>query len=842
MANFDNPSPKLSSKRHDNLDSPPSLPSPPITVLPSNSEDIGPTVTNENEANKGAEQRGKKDYDSNEYNAHPPTPMDISICQENATMMMEASAAFNMALKALQQEENKSTISMGTLDNINISANKNNESNQRTETVKEKQIVTDSKIASASQVPERESGGRLENHMKYDGHSKTKNELSIVSSKKSGNSTVVKIETNASVVKAHETSELLEQDENESKAQHHLFKRAAENCGNPLVASFLKLMQKLGITSHEIEICLVLFVDMDKSSKLMTAFDIAAQPNITIPSSDDLEAKEKIKLGHFDDKSTTNGDIDKDYENRVGKKRKVEAEASNESFAGSYKENNSKNEVIHDALDNKEIDIMSNDFLTSKLIDSELIESSSKEFTNEITKTQVNISPKPEKRFKQEELVSLFKCFLTSILCCINFDYDQEIAQRSRSVNEEMRAVSTSPESSTPLNKSTTVSPDFESKKNQIASVRNLDSICSLSSNQVIQINNLASYASKQLLSFTKNSHTMNEERCDKDLNVKEQNVLSSSVTFEDFGDWYNSGGFELMPWLELLDLAKWESLQKTSKESHSKVNHVKEKMQNSLTIDTHATPQVVKNEITPDTQLSSTKKIKKESKTKSPEEERRKKKQVSNDVIVKETDMIIDESKWSPKSSSKHSPQLGPLRDAPRGLDEQPNIVLTSSVPSSRPANISRSIVSFDFTSSMPGYYNDSNQPFCIDITEENLRMLKKLVVDTGLSSKSPNEICNILLRHSYRGQMNKNEFVNCVHELFPTTGSRHFQQSDLITFSNLFLIFFSCFDSDRKNVVNVRELAVGFSFLCDGKKSKKVSSIQKNSWILQSSLFFGN
>jgi len=32
----------------------------------------------------------------------------------------------------------------------------------------------------------------------------------------------------------------------------------------------------------------------------------------------------------------------------------------------------------------------------------------------------------------------------------------------------------------------------------------------------------------------------------------------SNEVTFDDFGNWYNSRGFELAPWLELLDLTKW--------------------------------------------------------------------------------------------------------------------------------------------------------------------------------------------------------------------------------------------------------------------------------------------
>lgn len=32
---------------------------------------------------------------------------------------------------------------------------------------------------------------------------------------------------------------------------------------------------------------------------------------------------------------------------------------------------------------------------------------------------------------------------------------------------------------------------------------------------------------------------------------------------FDEFGQWYNDGGFERAPWLELLDLSKWVLLEK---------------------------------------------------------------------------------------------------------------------------------------------------------------------------------------------------------------------------------------------------------------------------------------
>ena len=32
----------------------------------------------------------------------------------------------------------------------------------------------------------------------------------------------------------------------------------------------------------------------------------------------------------------------------------------------------------------------------------------------------------------------------------------------------------------------------------------------------------------------------------------------SNTITYEEFGEWYNQGGYEVLPWLELLDLQKW--------------------------------------------------------------------------------------------------------------------------------------------------------------------------------------------------------------------------------------------------------------------------------------------
>ena len=36
------------------------------------------------------------------------------------------------------------------------------------------------------------------------------------------------------------------------------------------------------------------------------------------------------------------------------------------------------------------------------------------------------------------------------------------------------------------------------------------------------------------------------------------QNSGKETVDFMEFGKWYNDGGYETAPWLELLDLGKW--------------------------------------------------------------------------------------------------------------------------------------------------------------------------------------------------------------------------------------------------------------------------------------------
>ncbi|KAF1319353.1 hypothetical protein FI667_g13255, partial [Globisporangium splendens] len=43
-----------------------------------------------------------------------------------------------------------------------------------------------------------------------------------------------------------------------------------------------------------------------------------------------------------------------------------------------------------------------------------------------------------------------------------------------------------------------------------------------------------------------------------------------ASVTFQQFGEWYNTGGFQIISWVELLDVAKWEQQQEYQEQTAS--------------------------------------------------------------------------------------------------------------------------------------------------------------------------------------------------------------------------------------------------------------------------------
>lgn len=215
---------------------------------------------------------------------------------------------------------------------------------------------------------------------------------------------------------------------------------AAASCGNPLVQSFLASLA--GVPNYEIRVCLLLFLDMGKSTKLMKAF-------------------------------------------RALSMSKPKAESEEASY------------------------------LT----------------------------------LNTEGAISLFRCFLTAILLCIQQPSSTSNNENtSAEDNEHPRKALKENDQSSPNSKEDEVeteggsllpcaSPSFDSG--------GMDQAIDLSEETRQEIGEIALFASDVLLDYVQKH---------------KQDGTASLITFEDFGGWYNAGGCSIVPWLELLDLSKWEA------------------------------------------------------------------------------------------------------------------------------------------------------------------------------------------------------------------------------------------------------------------------------------------
>lgn len=427
---------------------------------------------------------------------------------------------------------------------------------------------------------------------------------------------------------------------------------AAEHCSNPLVKSFYNVLREGNKSVRERQACLILLLDMDKSNKLLTAFQVLE---------DVTESSKTLYLAR--DTSTKAREVETSPV-KTGRTVNVKLEESS-PVCTEHETNSSSSEDFNDARNGR------------------------------------------DSRLSSNAVKMLFQCFLTAISMCIR---DQG---RNSATPKKPRIPGVTPTSDSLHRKSPLKSSETSDEES-----------CYLSPSKEIEIRDISAYAADQFVKHVEKRRS-------------NENNDEIYVTFEDFGEWYNDGGFALVPWLELLSLAKWDFAGKVGS--------------------TTGTP----------------------SRSETPTER-------------------------VPQSVS-HSPE-------PR-----------------------KCVVSFDFSGAMP-----HDKPLHIDITESNLVMLKAVVTRTGLLRRSPQEMCEVILRHashssgarpvSHRPGMppptlmlSKDDFGRCMRELIPP--SANLVHEEIVNFSNFLVSLFSCFDRQDRSSVNAKEIAAGFSFLCGGNKSSKLA-----------------
>jgi len=348
----------------------------------------------------------------------------------------------------------------------------------------------------------------------------------------------------------------------------------------------------------------------------------------------------------------------------------------------------------------------------------------------------------------QDGAITLFRCFLTAISSCIQSKEQAKSAskvvkdQPGPPAKAHKQTKEASPKSPSQTYKSEENSEGYDnleiprsSPSFDSAMDTSIASLVSLPPDTLREIDEIASFASEKLIQFAKE---------------KQQGKENPLISFETFGDWYNSKGFMVVPWLELMDLAKWD-------------------------ITTMPAPELTTNLAT----------------------------------------QGISDSNF---------PQLSELSPVNFFVDSRGDDAL------------SRTLVSFDFTGTVADGGKSQATPLCINITEKNLVTLKSLVYRTGLISRSPDEIIDILLGQAtkcYIGGkeftiLEKNDFGRCIRQLVPVETSTNFSREEMEQFSNYFMTIFGCYEKIKfgKSTVDAKELAVGFSVLCAGSKSVKLAS----------------
>jgi Ca2+-binding EF-hand superfamily protein len=110
----------------------------------------------------------------------------------------------------------------------------------------------------------------------------------------------------------------------------------------------------------------------------------------------------------------------------------------------------------------------------------------------------------------------------------------------------------------------------------------------------------------------------------------------------------------------------------------------------------------------------------------------------------------------------------------------------------------------------------------FQLDITQETVGALGRLVLQTRLCQLSLHRLYDVMSLHCTDGLMSKEQYDAAVRDLVPSDSLSVGEKKE---FALVLSTLFFAFDRTETNVVDVAELCCGFSILCSGSKSSKLS-----------------
>lgn len=511
----------------------------------------------------------------------------------------------------------------------------------------------------------------------------------------------------------------------------------------------------------------------------------------------------------------------------------------------------------------------------------------------------------------RDGIMKLFRCFLLSISTCIHYD-DAHSSKQQNHHGKKEGARATMGASGSDDNDDDEEDIDSMMMKNvspEVATEKGLGWTLSTQTRKNIQ--EISNYATDQLFDHvasksksgssntsTKSSSTQDrlnhESSSMEETNGSHHNlsytqtppnppVHPAKVSFLSFGEWYNSGGYLVVPWLELLDLAKWHyagrAAEKAAAAERAIEKHQQSRMMNHSGNGNHHHHGSRRSANTSGGPSSSSSQRYGHGNGRRGHEARNSSGGGGSDgrSLGHNGSRSGVGSGMDPIMENFPTSELNPFDSPHPHLDSPPahSTQQQNQGPSSRQGQGQGQPIPFDRSQPPPVLLPMQPQPRVVSlatfefagkkehalfITDENLKMFQLLVEKSGLKKRLPSQISKILMEHAKPGSdiyqgvdvIHRQDLPAVVRALTPQSASLLLTQEDMEKFSIFFSIFYltnakivnginsrngveesnlSSSNSGRRDVeqVDARELAVGFSFLCAGNKSQKLDETFK-------------
>lgn len=259
-------------------------------------------------------------------------------------------------------------------------------------------------------------------------------------------------------------------------------------------------------------------------------------------------------------------------------------------------------------------------------------------------------------------------------------------------------------------------------------------------------------------------------------------------VDFDEFGQWYNEGGFETAPWLELLDLKKWVLVD--SLPSFDLLG-VSPGVSSTLTRDDSDIPPPP-----PDDSMDPS--------------------FFDDDAggimpmdSIDEMDILL----MQPSQDKENDAELNKLAQS---LSYSPG---SSRKP--RQAPKTSNSLKFHLVT------EDDNGGYVVSVSQKRIHHLRHLLTESGLYGLDGEAACKRILGKAFRDEksgryvMTKEDFDSAMREII---SSRHLSIESQRALSAVLSEIFTAFDYGGTGRVNATEVACGFTVFCKGKKSDKL------------------